>query len=129
MNHQSLPALSRFPLCHAIPGRLRVKVFQIKRSEEGAQTLRNWLAGQTGVHEAIASAVTGSVVLLYDTATWSVNSLLALLDQALLDFHHILETAPPRCVVCQFVPEPPTLSNLWVGLAKVSAITGSWPST
>jgi cation-transporting P-type ATPase C len=124
MNHQSLPATPRFTLCHAISGRVRVKVAQIKRSEERAQALQAWLADQNEVWEASASAVTGSVILRYDAATTSDKFLFALLDQALSDFRQILEAAPPRCVVCQFVPEPPKLSNLWAGLAKVCAITG-----
>ena len=123
MNHKSLPGFPSLTLCHAIPGRVRVKVFHIKGSEEGAQALQYWLAGQTGIQEASASAVTGSVVLGYNTAAWSVESLLALLDHALADFQHILETAPPHCAVCQFVPEPPTVNHLWAGLAKVGSIT------
>jgi hypothetical protein len=73
MNHQSLPASPSFTVCHTILGRVRVKVFQIKGSEERAQALKNWLAGQTEVQEASASAVTGTVVLLHDAATTPVN--------------------------------------------------------
>jgi cation-transporting P-type ATPase C len=124
MNRQSLPNSSNLTLCHAIPGRVRVKALQIKGSEESAQALQYWLAIQKGVQEASASHVTGSVVLQYDIATWSVNSLLALIDKTLDDFQKILETVPPHCVVCQFVPEPPTLNNLWAGFFRVCAITG-----
>jgi hypothetical protein len=74
MNHQSLPPILRFTLCHTIPGRVRVKVFQIKGSEERAQALQNWLTGQTEVQEA--SAITGSIVRLYDAATTSFNVIL-----------------------------------------------------
>jgi manganese/zinc-transporting P-type ATPase C len=123
MNQQSLPPARPFTVCHSMPGRVRVKVFQIKGSEPGAQALQYWLAAQRGIQEARASAVTGSVILLYDAANWSANSLLALLNQALFDFDKILESAPPHCVVCQFVPEPPTQSHLWAGLAKVGGIT------
>jgi cation-transporting P-type ATPase C len=125
MNRQPLLSISpHFTLCHAIPGRLRVKVFQIKGAEERAQALQTWLTGQTEIQEASASSVTGSVVLLYDATVTSDNMLLALLDQALSDFQQIIEATPPQCVVCQFVPEPPKVSNLWAGLAKVCAITG-----
>jgi hypothetical protein len=75
MNHKSLPSFPSLILCHAIPGRVRVKVFHIKGSEEGAQALQYWLAGQTGIQEASASAVTGSVVLGYDTTAWSIEPL------------------------------------------------------
>ena len=124
MNQQSLPKPLNPTVCHSVPGRVRLKVWQIKGSEGRAQALQNWLAVQKGIQEASASDVTGSVVLWYNATTWSVNSLLELLNQALSDFRHILETAPPHCVVCQFVPEPPTPNTLWAGLAKVGAITG-----
>jgi manganese/zinc-transporting P-type ATPase C len=124
MNQQTLPRYPHLTVCHTIPGRVRVKVFQIKGSEPGAQALQYWLADQSGVQEARASAVNGSVVLRYDAGIWSVNSLLALLDQALSDFDKILEAAPPACTVCQFVPEPPNPGHLWAGLAKVFGITG-----
>jgi cation-transporting P-type ATPase C len=123
MNQQPLPIYPHLTVCHTIPGRVRLKVFQIKRSEERAQALQYWLAGQTGVQEASASAVTSSVVLGYDSAAWSIESLLAFLSHALADFQHILETTPPHCAVCQLVPEPPTVNHLWAGLAKVGAIT------
>lgn len=71
INHPSLPPFPRFPLGHNIPGRVRVKVFQIKGSEERAQALQNWLTGQIEVQEA--SAITGSFVLLYDAAITSFN--------------------------------------------------------
>jgi heavy metal translocating P-type ATPase len=103
---------------------MRVKVVQIKGSKESAQALQYWLSIQKGVQEAGASHVTGSVVLRYDIDTWSANSLLALLDQTLTDFQRVLETVPPHCAVCQFVPEPPTLNNLWAGFFKVCAISG-----
>jgi manganese/zinc-transporting P-type ATPase C len=123
MNQQTLPVYPHLTVCHTIPGRVRLRVSQIKGSEERARALEYWLADQSGVQEASASALTGSVVLLYDAAAWSVHSLIALLEQALSDFSRILETAPPACVVCQFVPEPPTPSHLWAGLAKVVGIT------
>jgi cation transport ATPase len=123
MSHQSLANPLGPPVCHSVPGRVRLKVWQIKGSAERAQALQYWLAIQKGVQEASASAVTGSVVLRYDAATWSVDSLLALLDQALSDFRYILETAPLHCVICQFVPEPPIPGSLWAGFAKVWAIT------
>ena len=73
MIYKSLPPSPRLTTCHAIIGRVRVKVLQVKGSEERAQFLQNWLAGQTEVQKASASAITGSIVLLYDAATMSVN--------------------------------------------------------
>jgi len=124
MNQQSLPNPLGPTVRHSVPGRVRFKVWQIKGSEERAQALQYWLGLQKGVQEASASAVTGSVVLWYDTAAWSISSLVSLLNQAVSDIRHILEAAPPPCVVCQFVPEPPTPRHLRAGFAKVCAITG-----
>jgi len=55
-----------FTLCHAIPGRLRVKVTAIRRAAEEADVLAYWLAKLPGIRKAQANPLTGSVILHYD---------------------------------------------------------------
>jgi len=51
---------------HAIPGRLRVKIPTLKGNEELARAIPEWLGGVPGIQRGEASALTGSVLVLYD---------------------------------------------------------------
>lgn len=55
-------------VAHAIPGRLRLKVAQIKNDSDLANELRQRLASVTAVQHVEVNAGTGSVIILYDTA-------------------------------------------------------------
>jgi hypothetical protein len=51
---------------HAIPGRVRLSVSQVKGSPERARRLQQQLEECEGVERAVAKAATGSVVVEYD---------------------------------------------------------------
>jgi hypothetical protein len=51
---------------HAIHGRMRVKVPEVKRSVKFARQIEGWLASMDGVHEVRANPLTGNVLILHD---------------------------------------------------------------
>src|SRR5947209_4619929 len=51
---------------HAINGRMRVKVPEVKRSVGFARRIEGWLASMEGVHQVRANPVTGNVLILHD---------------------------------------------------------------
>jgi hypothetical protein len=51
---------------HAINGRMRVKVPEVKRSIKFARRIEQWLASMDGVEEVRANPVTGNVLILHD---------------------------------------------------------------
>jgi hypothetical protein len=51
---------------HAINGRMRVKVPEVKRSTRFARRIEEWLLSIGGIREAQANPVTGNVLILHD---------------------------------------------------------------
>jgi copper chaperone CopZ len=51
---------------HAINGRMRVKVPEVKRSVTFARRIEGWLGSMEGVREVRANPVTGNVLILHD---------------------------------------------------------------
>ena len=62
---------------HALPGRLRVKLADIKRAPAVARKLEERLQREPGVAEAVANPVTGSVLVHYDPRRTSSQTILA----------------------------------------------------
>jgi hypothetical protein len=60
---------------HAIPGRIRVKLPQIKDDPELARAIPEWFVGVPGIQRVETSALTGSVLLLYDPDRLSPEAL------------------------------------------------------
>jgi cation-transporting P-type ATPase C len=113
-----------FVFCHAVPGRLRVKVEAIRRNEEKAATLAHWLTLQARIREAAANPVTGSVIVYYNSQDTSPPDLLPLVEQGIRDLPKLLEETPPwtaRPVEEVRIEKPEVLA--W-GVAKVAGITG-----
>src|SRR4051794_37197486 len=55
-----------FDYIHSIPGRLRVKVPEVKRSPEAAMRVQRRLSELEAVREVRANPLTGNVLVLYD---------------------------------------------------------------
>jgi Heavy metal associated domain 2 len=55
-----------FEYVHAINGRIRVKVPEVKRSLKFARRIEDWLGSMEGIHEVRANPVTGNVLILHD---------------------------------------------------------------
>jgi Heavy metal associated domain 2 len=66
---------------HAIPGRLRLKIAQLRDNPELARELYERLSGRRGIQRVEANALTGSVLVLYDAEEiTSLESVLALAE-------------------------------------------------
>ena len=87
-------APAKFTVCHSLPSRLRVRVQDIRRREHGAAALEQWLAGQTGVREATASPLTGSVTLHFDPAVVPMQTLFDRLEEGISQLPRLLKEAP-----------------------------------
>src|SRR3954465_13473825 len=55
-----------FDYLHSIPGRLRVKVPEVKRSPEAAMRVERRLGELEAVREVRANPLTGNILVLYD---------------------------------------------------------------
>ena len=55
-----------FEYVHAIHGRIRVKVPEVKRSSTFARRIEGWLGSMEGIQEVRANPVTGNVLILHD---------------------------------------------------------------
>jgi copper chaperone CopZ len=72
--------------CHHVPGRLRVKLPDLKRDPAAAERVERLLKELTGVTAVKVTPLTGSVVVLYDSGQTAHDRILALLqDQGLYD--------------------------------------------
>lgn len=74
---------------HHVPGRLRVKTGQLKRSESEAARIRGLLDSTPGVSSCEVNTVTGSIVIGYDVRVTGADRLVALLK----DRGHLAATA------------------------------------
>lgn len=61
---------------HHIPGRVRIRVNEIKRNEARALSLKRMIEDAEGVRSVEVNSLTGSVLIRYDTASTDSNSLL-----------------------------------------------------
>jgi hypothetical protein len=66
---------------HALPGRIRLKVAQVRENPALANQIQQRLTGVQGIQKVEVNPLTGSVLVLYDaTATASPDSLRALAE-------------------------------------------------
>jgi hypothetical protein len=79
---------------HHIPGRLRVKCASLKRNEQKVRRVCDYLRGIDGVVEAEANALTGSLLVRYDTDVVRSETLLNSL-KALDCVHHQTDVSRP----------------------------------
>ncbi|MEJ2716596.1 MAG: hypothetical protein P8182_05580 [Deltaproteobacteria bacterium] len=66
---------------HELPGRLRVKIPQLKRNEIGAQKAQIFLEEIAGISSASVNALTGSIVIKFDPKVISSREIVTLLTQ------------------------------------------------
>jgi copper chaperone CopZ len=67
---------------HAINGRMRVKVPEVKRSTTFARRIEGWLASIEGIREVRANPVTGNVLILHDPERIATREILGALIAA-----------------------------------------------
>ena len=120
-----------FVVCHAIPGRLRVKVKANSLSEERASALSYWLTHQSEIDHAEVRPVTGSVILVYDTQKANSETLQALLLRGLNGGQSALAPFPVQaktacgleCPVCQPIKTAKPDKSLLGRVIEVVALT------
>ncbi len=61
---------------HHVPGRLRIKVPQLKRNNNRAADLESLLANQDGILGSEINVLTGSVVINYDRSVCSAEQIM-----------------------------------------------------
>ena len=110
--------------CHAVPGRLRVKVAAIRHNAEKAGVLANWLTLQQKIHQAHANPITGSVIVYYDPQAAQPEDMYPLLEQAVLDLPRLLDETPPWSSLPLEEVRIEAGAVLTWGIVKVAAITG-----
>lgn len=64
---------------HDVPGRLRIKIPELRRNLHLAQELHRLLNSVSGVESTTANAVTGSIIVHYDPEITSSSSILTFL--------------------------------------------------
>src|SRR5205823_14662079 len=67
---------------HAIDGRLRVKVPEVKRSPAYARQLESWFRSFEGIQEVRANPITGNVLFLHDPEQLPAREILGALVAA-----------------------------------------------
>jgi hypothetical protein len=75
---------------HALEGRLRIKIPQVKGSAEKALEVERYLRHLTGVESVSANPVTGSVLILYNPRLTDQESLIS----ALMEFVSLSLSSP-----------------------------------
>jgi hypothetical protein len=77
---------------HHVPGRLRVRLPQLKRNPAYAADLRVGLQRRDGILSVECNAITGSLLVIYDPRTISLGSLQEAIPE--------IPIAKPVCPVC-----------------------------
>ena len=99
---------------HHIPGRVRIRVKDVKQNEARASSLKRMIESAEGVKSVEINTLTGSVLIRYDTATTDSSSLLGRLGVSHEPQIPIRRATPS-------VPSPAPLQNA-IGKAVAKAV-------
>lgn len=99
--------------CHVTPGRVRVRVSNLKNNREAASSLQVLLVSQPGIEHVCANPVTGNVLVTFDRSCLTHLDIL----QSLADLGHfpMKSAAPTGSAVLE-----PQLSEIGMKIAKVA---------
>jgi hypothetical protein len=67
---------------HALDGRIRIKINEVKGSSAAAEEITRYLLSFHGIDEVNANPITGNVLILYNTKLISQGRILNLLQDA-----------------------------------------------
>jgi Heavy metal associated domain 2 len=67
---------------HALDGRMRIKINEVKGSSAAAEEITRYLLSSHGIDDVNANPITGNVLILYNTKLISQRSILNLLHDA-----------------------------------------------
>ncbi len=93
---------------HALEGRIRIKVPEIKGSPAKAGELERQVQWHSGIHSIKANPTTGNVLIYYDTRQTGQATIL----QTLLELGYLQQTAAPGMAA----PEPAAGNNSLVNV-------------
>jgi len=66
---------------HHVPGRLRIRIPELKRNPAMADSLITKLESTTGVSSVVANSLTGSVLIHYDDSACDLDSIFRLVPR------------------------------------------------
>jgi hypothetical protein len=67
---------------HALDGRMRIKINEVRGSSAAAKEITKYLLSSNGIDEVNANPITGNVLILYNTKLISQRGILNLLQEA-----------------------------------------------
>jgi hypothetical protein len=67
---------------HALEGRMRIKIKAVKGSDAAAAEISRYLGSCHGIEEVNANAITGNVLILYNSRQISQGEIIELLEAA-----------------------------------------------
>lgn len=109
-------------VCHAMPGRLRLKVAAIHRREEEAGNLAHWLTLQESITATEANPITGSLTLYYRDSV-EIKSLMELVAEGIRQLPQLLAATPPWSARLEEVRLEKNDRLTW-GIRKLAVLTG-----
>jgi hypothetical protein len=86
-------ATNPIQVVHHVPGRLRVRVNPICSNSSAAASIESRLSTVHGIRTVTANPITGSVVVCYDAAQTSSESIIAALEEHSIGL--VAHTSPP----------------------------------
>lgn len=111
--------------CHVTPGRMRVRVTNLRNNREAAKSLQVLMASQPGIKHVCANPVTGNVLVLFSPDVLACEDVL----KSLADLGHYPGAARPIARTSTISPEIENqFSEIGVRIAKVAlkrALSGS----
>jgi hypothetical protein len=72
---------------HALEGRLRIKIPELKGSPEKSQEIKHHLSNCAGINYVQANPTTGNALILYNSREISQNEIIVILKEELSCFH------------------------------------------
>ncbi len=105
-------------LVHHVPGRLRIKIDELKHQEHQAKKIRNLFHGLYGIDKSSVNTLTGSVVLYYDPSVFSADQLLNILK-----YNHVIDSGE-GIIFEKPMSEPSNKIGMALGKAVLSWAVG-----
>ncbi len=93
---------------HALEGRIRIKVPEIKGSPAKADELEKQVQWHSGIHSIRANPTTGNVLIYYDSQQTAHTNIL----QTLYELGYLQQTATPGVVATEPAPEANSLVHV-----------------
>lgn len=103
---------------HHVPGRLRIKIAKLKHQKNQAEKIRDIFSGIYGIDNVSVNTLTGSIVIYYDSAVFSLEQILNILK-----YNQMIDPIQP-IIFQKPVSERSTQMGMAIGKAAFSWIVG-----